>query len=467
MKSPETIAELALARPGLPARRYRPEELDFLPAAIDIVERPVPACARLIAMLILALITCSIVWAYTAQIDIVATADGKTVTDGQVKTVQPLEIGTVRHILVKDGDHVAAGDVLVELDNTSSTAELDRITHDLGEARLDQARLEAMVTGGDLGGEMGGEMALDRGADPASAEAQSRMLLAARQEHAAKLAELDREIDQKKAEAATVQAQIEKLESTIPLLAQRVNARKELLDKQYASLFSFLELKQELVSQQHDHDAQKHRLDEVLNGRAALQRRREQIDAGFRREAFERLIKARQTEQQLTQDAVKARQRMALQTLKAPIAGTVQQLAIHTVGGVVTPAQGLLVLVPDELHLQVEARISNRDIGFVHEGQEAEIKLATFDFTHYGVLHGKLIDVSRDSLPPDEKDPRRELHYAARISLDRTAMEVEGRRVSLTPGMMVTVEIKTGRRRLIDYVLSPVLRYRDTTLHER
>jgi len=459
MKSPETIVELVPVQPGLPIRRYTRDELDFLPAAIDLVERPASRLARAITLLIMALVASAVVWACLSRVDIVATADGKTVADGLAKTIQPLEIGTVRRILVRDGQHVTAGEVVIELDSTSTTAEVDRITQDLSQARLDGARWEALISGKSPA--IGGEV------DRATIEAQERMLAAQRQEIAAKLSGLEREFDRNRAEQATVRSTIGKLEATIPLIQRRVSAKQELLANQYSSLFSYLELEQQLVSQQHDLDAQKHHLDEVVSAGAVLQRRREETEAAYRRDGYEKLLKARQQEQQLSQDAVKARQRFELQTLRSPIDGTVQQLAIHTVGGVVTPAQPLLVVVPDELPLRVEARISNRDIGFVRAGQDAEIKVATFDFTHYGVLDGKVQSLSRDALPQDDKNPRGDSLYAAQISLDRTSMNVEGREVALAPGMMVTVEVKTGKRRLIDYLLSPVMRYRDNSLRER
>ncbi|MGA7611188.1 MAG: HlyD family efflux transporter periplasmic adaptor subunit, partial [Xanthobacteraceae bacterium] len=164
--------------------------------------------------------------------------------------------------------------------------------------------------------------------------------------------------------------------------------------------------------------------------------------------------------------------------------GVVQQLAIHTVGGVVTPAQALLVIVPSDSRLEIEAMVSNRDIGFVHPGQQAEIKVDTFNFTHYGLLHGEVLSVSQDAVirdrPQDHSNDRRlgaqeessepqgqELNYSAGISLDRTQMRIEDRMVNLSPGMAVTVEIKTGSRRILSYLLSPLLRYQQEILHER
>ena len=170
--------------------------------------------------------------------------------------------------------------------------------------------------------------------------------------------------------------------------------------------------------------------------------------------------------------------------MTAPVDGVVQQLAIHTVGGVVTPAQALLVVVPSDSRLEIEAMVSNRDIGFVHAGQEAEIKIDTFNFTRYGLLHGEVLSVSQDAIirdqPQDRTGDRRlgaqndssepkgqELNYSARISLDRTKMQVDDRMVDLSPGMAVTVEIKTGSRTILSYLLSPLLRYQQEVLHER
>ena len=194
--------------------------------------------------------------------------------------------------------------------------------------------------------------------------------------------------------------------------------------------------------------------------------------------------KAEQKAGGLAQDVIKAEERTKLQILTAPVDGVVQQLAVHTVGGVVTPAQALAVVVPVDSHLEIEAMVSNRDIGFVHAGQEAEIKIDTFNFTRYGLLQGRVLNVSSDAItrdkPPEKSNDKlpgaesassepkgQEMNYAARVSLDRTQMLVEDKLVNLSPGMAVTAEIKTGTRRIISYLLSPVLKYKQETLRER
>ena len=184
----------------------------------------------------------------------------------------------------------------------------------------------------------------------------------------------------------------------------------------------------------------------------------------------------------LREDVIKATQRTELQLLTAPVDGVVQQLAVHTIGGVVTPAQSLLVMVPAETNLEIEAMVPNRDIGFIHVGQEAEIKVDTFNFTRYGLLHGRVVNLSQDAIilddPPTKDDNRtakalasdpksQELVYAARVSLDRTRMQVDENMVNLSPGMSVTVEIKTGSRSVLSYLLSPLFRYKHESLRER
>ena len=262
-----------------------------------------------------------------------------------------------------------------------------------------------------------------------------------------------------------------------------MNIRKGLADKELVSKIIYLETLHQLVDQQQDHKVQESRYQEAEAAVAALIETRAQAEAEFRRTLSSDLVEAERVAG-LSEDLVKAEQRTKLQVLTAPVDGVAQQLAIHTVGGVVTPAQALLVVVPAESHLEIEAMVSNRDIGFVHPGQEAEVKIDTFNFTRYGLLRGKVVSVSQDAIVRDKPQDRagdkvpgaetstsepkgQELVYAARISLDRSQMQIDNNLVNLSPGMAVTVEIKTGSRTVISYLLSPILRYKHESLHER
>jgi hemolysin D len=220
---------------------------------------------------------------------------------------------------------------------------------------------------------------------------------------------------------------------------------------------------------------------------ASLIQQRSEADAEFRRQNLDALGKATQYAAEQRQELIKATQRTGLQELRAPVAGTVEQLSVHTIGGVVQPAQTLMVVVPDDSKLEVEAMLPNRDAGFVHAGEAAELKVEAFTYTRYGLLHGTVRSVSREALrneqdaPSPDRDPSSaksrpadsngfasaDAAYVARISLDETSVETEQGPLSLEPGMTVTAEIKTGQRRVISYVLSPFMRYRHEALRER
>jgi membrane fusion protein, hemolysin D len=486
----ESMKSLRSAVPTKPARRVvrsprrrerRGEELAFLPAALEIVETPPSPTGRAIGASIILLFCAALVWAWWGTIDIVASAPGKIMPSGRTKVIQPFETGVVRSIRVQDGQAVKAGDVLIELDPTVNAAERDRLHDDLLAEQINIARLRAALAGGE---DPLAAFAPPASADPALINTQRELLLHQVTEHRAKLAAIARQQAQKEAEQASTAATIHKLEAMIPVVQQRVDIRKTLMEKELGSKLTYFETFQLLVEQQEDLSIQKSHLHEAEAAVATLRETRRQALAEYQRGLSEDLAKAEQKANGLAQDLIKAEQRTRLQQLTAPVDGVVQQLAVHTVGGVVTPAQSLLIVVPSDSRLEIEAMVSNRDIGFVHAGQDAEIKVDTFNFTRYGLLHGAVLSISPDAIIRDRQQDRsndrmlgtqndssepkgQELNYSARISLDRTKMQVDDRMVDLSPGMAVTVEIKTGSRRILSYLLSPLLRYSQDVLHER
>jgi hemolysin D len=484
MRSIDPVTPAAPAPRVVPLRRAherRGEELAFLPAALEIVETPPSPIGRTIAVTIILLFCAALVWAWWGTIDIVASATGKIVPSGRTKVIQPFETGVVRAIRVQDGQAVKAGDVLIELDPTVNAAERDHLRNDLLAEQLNIARLRAALAGGD---DPLADFTPPADADPSLISTQRQLLLNQVTEHRAKIAALSRQQAQKEAEQATTAATIHKLETLIPVIQPRVDIRKMLMDKELGSKLTYFEALQLLVEHQEELSVQKSHLREAEAAVAAIGETRGQAVAEYRRTLSDELAKAEQKANGLAQDLIKAEQKTRLQLLTAPVDGVVQQLAIHTVGGVVTPAQALLVVVPSDSRLEIEAMVSNRDIGFVHPGQEAEIKIDTFNFTRYGLLRGQVLTVSQDAVIRDRQQDRsndralgtqndtsepkgQELNYSARISLDRAQMRIENRTVNLSPGMAVTVEIKTGSRMILSYLLSPLLRYQQESLRER
>lgn len=472
--------KLGRAVAGLvPAGETRPNhELAFLPAALEIVETPPSPLGRSIVVGIMAGLAATLAWACIGMVDIVAIAPGKIIPSDRTKTIQPFETGVVRAIYVRDGQTVAAGERLIDLDATISAAELSHLKSDLMSAQLDVARLKSLLSSKTAPFEAPLE------APSSLVEMHRRFLVSQITEQNAKLAAIDRQIAQKEAERATSKASIEKLKATIGPLQQRVEIREQLYQKELGSKLQYLTEFQELLGQRQEILVQQSRFAEADAAIGVLVETRNKTVAEYERSLFEDLAKAEQKAVGLSQDVIKAERHAGLQNLTAPIDGVVQQLAVHTVGGVVTPAQPLMLIVPIDSNLEVEAMISNQDIGFVEAGQEAAIKVDTFNFTRYGLLHGKIVGVSHDAIPRNKplengntrssgaettsSEPKgQELVYAARVSLDRNYMEIDNKRVSLSPGMAVTVEVKSGSRSIVSYVLSPIMKYKQESLRER
>jgi hemolysin D len=464
--------------PARPVSRDR-EELAFLPAALEIVETPPSPIGRAIGATLVALFLLALAWASLSHVDIVASASGRIIPTGHSKVIQPFETGVVRAIHVSDGQNVNAGDVLIELDPTILEGEVNHLQSDLLSAQLDAARLRAALADTD------DPLAAFR--PPANADtalvAQSRQFLIAQvSEHRSKIAALDGQRAQKEAELATIKATVDKLDAVIPTIEERVNIRKTL--SEFGSKLQYFEVLQQLTESQQERLVQTSHLKEARAAIGAIIETRSQTVGEYRRTQFGELTEAERKAAGLAADLSKAEQRSKLQQLTAPVSGMVQQLAVHTVGGVVTPAQALMVIVPRDSQIEIEAMVSNRDIGFVHVGDDVEVKVDTFDFTRYGLLHGRVRNISSDAITRDSgtdtandksagasnatSEPKgKELSYAARISVDRSQMQVDDKLVNLSPGMAVTAEIKTGSRRVIGYLLSPVLKYNQESLRER
>jgi hemolysin D len=457
------------------------DETAFLPAALEIVETPASPVGRAVALTVMAIFCCAVGWASISHVDIVASASGKIVPSGGSKVIQPFEMGIVRAIHVHDGQQVKAGDLLVELDPTINKSDRDHLRSDLVATELEIARLKAGLA--DMKNPVDG-FHPPPDAAPAQVDMQRDYLIKQTAEYRAKIEGLDRQLEQKQAERDTIQATIGKLSAIVPIVQQRVDIRKASAEQEYTSRFQYLEIQQLLVEQQQELLVQRSKLRETQASVAALTESRAQAIAEFHRTLFGQLAEAERKADGLRFDIAKSDQKINAQYLTAPIDGTVQQLAIHTVGGVVSPAQVLLTVVPLQSHLEIEAMILNRDVGFVHPKQPAEIKVDTFNFTKYGLLHGEVLSISQDAIVHDkqvergsEKNPGadnassepkgQDLSFSARVSLDRSQMQIDDRLINLTPGMAVTVEIKTGSRSVLGYVFSPLMQYRHDSLRER
>lgn len=437
------------------------DERAFLPAAMELQETPPHPAPRRTMIAICALFLIALTWAIFGKVDIVAVAQGRIVVSNGAKLIQPLEHSVVKRIHVKDGDRVKAGQLLIELDATLTQADANRVGQERqaawSELLRSQALLRSMATGAMP--QLGDSKELT-GSDLAAAKSQ---LQSDWSDIAAKTAKLDAEIARRKAEIATAEQLVAKLQQTVPMAQQREKDFKSLTEQGFVAGHAGQDKTRERIELERDLGTAQARRSEANAALKESEHARMAYRAETERGLRDKLAQAELKTKQLGEEGVKAEQRNALTQLKAPVDGTVQQLAVHTSGGVVTPAQVLLVLVPDDAEVTAEVVLENKDVGFVKETQAAMIKLETFSYTRYGTVDGTVQSISADAV----NDEKRGAIFPAILVLKQTALDIDGKKIKLAPGMNLTAEIKTGKRRVIEYLLDPVKRHVSESLKER
>jgi hemolysin D len=458
-------------KPVKPAPRLTAEEREFLPATIELIETPFSPTLRFTAWGLCGLIAAAVIWASLSHIDMVAVADGKVVPLGQVKVVQPLETAMIRAIHVDEGDHVAAGQLLVDLDPTEARADLDALVYNRTQAALD-AEVARVLLSRDAAEPFSGP----QGADPELVEQSHSQAQREIEKHLATVSGYEADLAQKEAVLQSNDAQIERARLTLPLLQEKNETAKTLYDKKFGTRPPVLESEQQLVEKRAELKTAENNINQIQAERRSIQAKLAEAKAGYMADATDRRTKALMKISQLNQDITKARQKESYRRLVAPVDGTVQGLKIHTPGAVVTTADTLMTIVPDGTGIEVDCLVLNKDIGFVGEAQDVEVKLEAFPFTRYGLVQGRVRKLGRDaatnpnSAPPGSLAamaqmpgagapgaPPGELAYPAKVTLLQDWILVDGRREKIRSGMRVSAEIKTGDRRVIEYLLSPVM----------
>ena len=412
---------------------FNKQEAEFLPAGLALQETPGSPSLRWTARILMALVVCTLLWSVFGKVDIVVNASGKIILTARTKTIAAIDVASVRALHVTEGQRVRAGEVLIELDSSSSDAEHDKAMESVTQARLQVARATSMNAAVDR---------LQLPALPPVAGASKEQWNAARQH----LEGLYRDFH---ARLKRPDGEVTRYTRALPLVAQQADDFAALVQDRSVSQHAWLDKEQARINLEG-------LLLDVKNQRAALL-------AQTRKEAHDAITEGNRIIAASAQDQRRAGERSRLLKLVAPVDGTVQQLTVHTVGGVVPAAQPLMQIVPQENIVEVEAFLKNKDVGFISIAQEARVKIDAFDYTRYGTVNGSVKHVSQDAM----EDEQQGLMYSANIMLDNSDIVIDGKTVPLTAGMAVNVEIKTGTRRIIAYVLSPLMRHQREALHER
>ncbi len=479
-------------------RQLAQEKLAFLPAALEIQAAPPAKWSRSLLWSIMALMVVLIAWASWAEIDIIATAQGKIVPSSQVKIIQPLEAGVVQTIFVKEGQHVKEGDKLIALDNTSSQADADRLSsewqgyiEDLARQKAFLAKLDAVVSNDNVNIKENAKVneksnAIDlrvtssnvitpsviaSNTPPLLPFNQRLLFESVWQEYQSKLNGFTSEITKLMAEKKSIKIDVGRLEKTLPLVIERERSYYTLLETSAVSRNQYLELKQQRIDQEESLLLQRANVEQINASIESAQQNLQAYLSESRRNTLQEINQLTRQSESINQELTKANRLTQLRVLISPVDGIVEELVIATIGGVVTPAQELLHIVPSyssdgengSHSLEINAGLLNKDIGFVHTGQIAEIKIDSFPFTKYGVIDGAVTDISADAVEHEQLG----LLFPLKVAIVTDEINVNGKWVKLKPGMSVTVEIKTGTRRLMEFLLAPLMRGVSEGVRER
>jgi hemolysin D len=515
-EAPRPISPSRPSRPAAPAVGGRDRE--FLPAALEILETPPPPLPIALIATICACALAALIWSYFGRLDVHATAPGKIEPAGYAKVIEPLDPGKIAAIHVERGETVKAGDLLLELDpaeaNADATSAEDALNASLAEmARrryaIDAVRLawseesarprsQDAAPGKDaadsgpvenLAGQAELAVAWDKTVPEAFRLREEAVLRADLAQLSDGLKALDRQMAEKLATQKRLDMSIAFQNTLMETLGQRVSTRQQAIDLNVGTKIDLYNAKEELEKSQAALASDQGQLIETDAALRSVRSEKAKTVSQFIADNENKLADAARKADEARQGLAKAQARLARTRLYAPTDGVVQQMAVTTVGQVVTTGQQLIVLTPIGGKLQVEALVANLDIGFIKPGQEAAIKVDAFPFTRFGALHGKVVAIASAAIA--EQDAKRALANATAsanvapeapsapgqpesfvfpvtVALDETAMKIDNAAaIPLTPGMTVTVEIKTDSRRVIDYLLSPLAKITGEALRER
>ena len=431
------------------------KEKEFLPSILEVTEEPPSPVGRFVLWTIVALLVAGAIWAFVGEVDEVAVANGKVIPVGNVKIVQSENKGTIKELDVQEGDYVEEGQTLLVLDTTKTQADVDQLQKQVAYYQLTVSRLQAEINDEPFLPEVTDDL------DPKDVEAQTALYKSRRAKLSAEQEKNQSAIDQASAAVAGQQAQLEKYRSLETVAEEKEDRLKELYSQDAISYFQLLEARATRVEYQRNAEASEKG---ILESQGKLAEARDNLattETAYRQETMSQLVEAKKQLGAYEEELKKANQTNAESVIVAPTSERVNQLAVHTVGGVVSEGQGLMMVVPDDAVLEIEAYADNKDIGFIENGQKAEVKVQTFNFQKYGMMTGIVDDISPDAVTnPEDKE-----HYGKyRLTLN---LDHDDSGIELLPGMNVQAEIQIKKKRIIDFFLDPFRKYKAEALRER
>jgi len=436
------------------------EALDFAPGLLAIQESPPGRMPRAVMYAVTMLLALLLVWAAIGHLDIVASADGKLIPETYLKLVQPADAGIVKEILVREGERVSAGQVLLRLDAQDAQADAARLGTDLALRSLQIRRIDAELTGSRLQRQPNDPPDLFRQVE---AQYQER-----HQTYLDSLGQVQEQLRKTQRDYESGEAILSKLQQTNPILKSQSDAYSGLGGEGYVPKVTVSDKQRAYIENQQDLVAQRSTVEGLSAAVNGAEQQVRETRSKYRSDLENERVDANGEYQKLQQDLAKQTHRSNLLELRAPQAGIVKDLATHTVGTVVSTGTVLLSIVPEQEPLVAEVLIRNDDVGFVHTHQKVKIKLAAYPFQKYGLLDGQILQVwpdASDANPSTSQaahsseaaaPPESVTGFKALVSLDRQTLTSAGESLNLVAGMQVIAEIREGRRTVLQYLLSPI-----------
>jgi HlyD family secretion protein len=446
-----------------------PEALDFAPGLLSIQESPPARLPRAVMYTVGVLFVVLLLWAIFGELNIIASAEGRLVPQTYVKIVQPADAGIVQEILVREGQTVQAGQVLMRMDTKIAEADAKTIRNDLGIRSLQLRRIDAELSGTHL---------LKKAGDQDELYQQVAVQIRDhRQAYMDALGQARESLTKARRDYDAAVEVLSKLREITPLLKQQADAYTDMGKEGYAAQVTVREKQRDYLEKARDLRAQEATLASLAAVVNQSQKQLDQITSKYHSDLMNERMDAEGQYRKLGQDWVKQEHKTGLLELRAPQAGIVNDLATHTVGTVVSPGTVLLSIVPENEPLVAEVSVKNDDIGFVYPKQLVKVKLAAYPFEKYGMLDGQVIHIGPDATPSDTQqqgkgananpDKQQPTTYKAINAFDSRTLDLGDTKHKLMAGMQVVAEINQGRRTVMQFLLSPVTKTFEESGHER
>ncbi|MDQ1298831.1 MAG: rane fusion protein hemolysin [Campylobacterota bacterium] len=427
---------------------------EFTPLLVEIEERPTSPLGRSLLWALLAFITIGLLWLFFAKIDIVVSARGKVVPDGEIKTLQPVETGVISSILIREGQHVKKGELLMEIDPSVTQSDLASKQQNLALLELETNRLNALINDRPFIPNPGCK-------ESAAISTQQMMYISTKSAYEQQRQVIQEQIRQNDEATQAAKADKSRLKQLLSSTKEREDRLKEVLD--IIAKRDYEEAQNQRVEYQEQLAMKEHVIAQSNGKLQELNQQLKLITQEYRNKLLAELTQKSKEATALRTEVETIAFRHAKQHITAPVDGYIGKLLVHTVGGVVTPAEKLVTLIPKDVPLIIKATVQNQDIGFITKGMDVAVKIDTFDFQKYGLINGKVKHIADDAIEDEKLGPV----YEIAIIPANTTLKVEGKLLPITAGMSVTAELKVGKRRVIEFFIYPMIKYLDEGLSVR